>query len=144
MDIVGGAVGSLCEAYRDAARFDAAGHWVNLLFDHDTDAIRVESPYTHAALRITLKKSGALFVRVPDWHAGDVIVAGVESMKLLNGYLLIPHAPVGVPIEIPLKLAAHEITLKHRMRDIRVRMLGDKVAGMDHFGAPLRFFEPFA
>jgi hypothetical protein len=30
------------------------------------------------------------------------------------------------------------------MRDIRVRMLGDKVAGMDHFGAPLRFFEPFA
>ena len=49
MDIVGGAVGSLCEAYREVARFDEAGHWLNLLFDHETDAIKIESPYTHPA-----------------------------------------------------------------------------------------------
>jgi hypothetical protein len=144
MDIVGGAIGSLCEAYREATRFDDAGHWVNLLFDHDTDAIRVESPYTHAALRITLKKPGTLFVRVPDWHASDDVVAGVENMKLSNGYMMLPQALVNVPIEIPMKLTSHELVLKHRTRDIRVRMLGDKVVGMDHFGAPLRFFAPFA
>ena len=46
MDIVGGAVASLCEAYRETTRFDAAGHRVNLLFDHETDALKVESPYT--------------------------------------------------------------------------------------------------
>ena len=50
MDIVGGAVGSLCEVYREVTRFDQAGHWVNLLFDHETAAIEVESPYTHPSL----------------------------------------------------------------------------------------------
>ena len=48
MDIVGGVVGALCEVYREVTRFDEAGHWVNLLFDHETDAVEVESPYTRA------------------------------------------------------------------------------------------------
>jgi len=47
LDIVGGTVGSLVEAYREATRFESTGHWVNLLFDHATDAIEVKSPYTH-------------------------------------------------------------------------------------------------
>ena len=47
MDIVGGAVASLCEALRQTVVSDGAGHWVHLLFDRETDAIAVESPYTH-------------------------------------------------------------------------------------------------
>lgn len=65
MDIVGGAVGSLWEAYREVARPGAVGAWVNLLFDHETRAIRVQSPYTHSCLRIEMTHSGPLFVRIP-------------------------------------------------------------------------------
>ena len=41
-DVVGGTVGSLCEALREMTRFDEAGHWVNLLFDHETPNIEVQ------------------------------------------------------------------------------------------------------
>src|SRR6185503_15583783 len=47
LDIVGGGVASLCEAYAEIARRTGAGHRVNLLFDHETDALAVQSPYTH-------------------------------------------------------------------------------------------------
>ena len=48
MDIVGGVVASLCEAYAEVVRSEPTGHWVNLLFDHETPAMRVRSPYTGA------------------------------------------------------------------------------------------------
>ena len=54
MDIVGGAVASLCETYREVTRFDQTGHHVNLLFDHETETVKVQSPYTHDALAITV------------------------------------------------------------------------------------------
>ena len=65
MDIVGGSVGSLCESYRESTRVDKAGHWVNLLFDHETSEIQVESPYTNSTLRVRIKRPGPLFVRIP-------------------------------------------------------------------------------
>ena len=81
LDIVGGAVGSLCEAYRDVTRTDEAGHWVNMLFDHETDSIRVESPYTHSALRVTVKRPAPLFVRVPPWVEADSLkIDGVRGV----------------------------------------------------------------
>ena len=44
LDVVGGTVGSLCVAYESVTQFDEVGHRVNLLFDHDTDVIKVDSP----------------------------------------------------------------------------------------------------
>ena len=44
-DIVGGGVGSLCEVVREAVRTERGIHRVNLLFDRETDHVRVESPY---------------------------------------------------------------------------------------------------
>ncbi|NOX66357.1 MAG: hypothetical protein GXO85_11365, partial [Chlorobi bacterium] len=52
MDIVGGVVGSLCEAYRNIAISESVGTWVNLLFDYETNAVKVQSPYTHDCLRV--------------------------------------------------------------------------------------------
>ena len=46
MDIVGGAVASLCEALRQTVVSDRAGHWVHLLFDRETDAVRL-NPRIH-------------------------------------------------------------------------------------------------
>jgi len=145
MDIVGGVVGSLCEVYRELTRFDRAGHWVNLLFDHETDAIQVESPYTHRCFRVRVKRPGPLFVRLPFWvDEQSLEVTGITSMpRRNNGYLLVAEPPVDSPISIAFPLPVRDITLKHRTRDIRTRLRGDEVVAMDNFGADLTFFDPY-
>lgn len=144
MDIVGGAVASLCEVYRAVTRFDAAGHWVNLLFDHETADIAVESPYTHPALRVRVKRPAPLFVRLPPWvNPQEITVDGVAAPHpLTNGYLFIAAPPVNRWLTIAFPLATQSLTLHHRTRDIRVRLQGDAVAAMDNFGADLTFFAP--
>ncbi len=144
MDIVGGTVGSLCEAYREVTRLDEAGHWVNLLFDHETEAIKVESPYTGSALRITVKQPAPLFVRLPPWvDSATLVPQGTdETPRFSNGYLFIAEPPVGQPLTVKFPLAEQQITLKHRTRDIRVCLHGDEVTAMDNFGADLTFFDP--
>ncbi len=146
LDIVGGTVASLCEAYREAARFDESGHRVNLLFDHETPDVKVESPYTHPALGITPKRGGPLFVRVPPWvDTGAMRVSGAEGWQhLSNGYLFFAQPAVNRAIEIEFPLPAKEIVLKHRTREIRTRLRGDEVVGMENFGAGLTFFDTLA
>ena len=150
MDIVGGSVASLCEVHREAARQDEAGHWVNLHFDRETEAVRVESPYTNPAMRVTLKKPGPLFVRLPSWtDEGRIEVDGRVSPvsgpepaepgtpRLAGGYLYLPRPAVGKPISIAFPLTTREIALEHRTRRIRVRLRGDEVEAMDdHGGRP--------
>jgi len=121
-----------------------AGHWVNLLFDHETDAIQVESPYTQPALRVRVKQPAPLFVRIPPWvDPQTIVLSGVaEPLTLTNGYLFIAQPPVNRWISIAFPLAAQTLTLRHRTRQIRVRMQGDAVAAMDNFGADLTFFDP--
>ena len=146
MDIVGGAVASLCEAYREATRRDSAGHRVNLLFDHETDEIKVESPYTGPDLGVTLKQPGSLFVRIPAWaDASELSVSGCAERPLPTGrYLLFANPPVGTPLTFRLELPTSELSLRHRMRDIRVRLRGDEVVAMDNFGQGLAFFDALA
>ena len=144
MDIVGGAVGSLCEALRDATRRGEAGHWVNLLFDHETRDIAVKSPYTHSALRVRVKVPAPLYVRIPEWVEQDALkVEGVAGpVRLTNGYAFIAEPPVNRWLTFEFPLAGRTVELKHRTRNIRVRMRGDTVAAMDDFGADLTFFDP--
>ena len=143
-DIVGGAVGSLCEAHREATRFDETGHRVNLLFDHETAHISVESPYTHPSLSVTVKKPGPLFVRIPPWvDRAAVRIEGVTaSHRMSNGYLFVAEPPLNRPLTIAYELATEEIVLEHRTREIRARLRGDEVAAMQNFGADLTFFDP--
>ena len=144
LDVVGGTVGSLCAAYESITRFAEAGHRVNLLFDHETDAIKVESPYTHEALYVRLKRSGPLFVRIPSWvKTGELVVTGTDQTPILNnGYAFFPQPPVNRPIGIRFPLSEREMILKHTTRDIRVRLGGDTVVAMENFGADLTFFDP--
>ena len=146
MDIVGGVVASLCEAYRDTTRYDAAGHWVNLLFDHETEAIKVGSPYTCDSLSVTIKQPGPLFVRIPAWTNPPMpSVSGSDEHPLRTGYyLLLANPPVGAPLRFTLDLPVLELCLQHRTRDIRVCLRGDEVVAMDNFGQPLTFFDPIA
>ena len=144
MDIVGGAVGSLCAAYAEIARRAPAGHVVNLLFDHETPELALQSPYTHAALQVTLKTPAPLFVRLPAGVApSDIALSGSEApVQITNGYLFIENLPVGAPLTIAFPLPESELVLRHRTRDIRVRLRGDQAVAMDNFGADWTFFDP--
>ena len=145
MDIVGGVVGSLCEAYRDVTRLDACGHHVNLLFDHETDAIKIHSPYTHDALSIQVKKPAPLFVRIPPWTDRDQLrVERVSSdWRWLEGHLFFSEPPSDGPLQIHFPLPEQMITLsRHHIQPIRVKVRGDAVVGMDNAGADFTYFDP--
>ena len=146
LDIVGGTVASLCEAYRETTRYVHGTHWVNLLFDRSTDAIVVESPYTHDALKITLSKPGPLFVRIPPWAKCDRLhVEGASRPpRVAADFLFFADQAVGQEIRISVTLKEQEITLRApHPRPIRVRLRGDEVTAMDNHGARLTFFPPF-
>ncbi|MDP6042169.1 MAG: hypothetical protein QGG64_26710, partial [Candidatus Latescibacteria bacterium] len=143
MDIVGGSVGSLCEAYRAIATTDAAGHWVNLFFDHETENVKIASPYTHGKLTITVRKPKPLFVRLPNWLSHDAIqITGTEqSPRITNGFLFFAQPPLDQPLSLQFELSEQNLVLNHRTRNIHVRLKGDSVVAMDNFGADLTFFD---
>lgn len=145
MDIVGGVVGSLCEAYREIAFFDHLGHHVNLLFDYDTPNIHIESPYTHETLKIHLHRSGSLFVRIPSWvDRKQLHIGGVPSQPLWTGNkLYFPQLSDNCTVTIGLSLPQQTITMeRNHIFPIRVKLQGDKVLGMDNFNADFTFFDP--
>ena len=144
MDIVGGSVGSLCEALRECVRTDQAGHWVNLLFDRKTDAVQVQSPYTHNCLEIRVLKQGPLFVRIPPWVQDDELkVEGVDRTPTrTGGSLFLSKPPMDSPISFRFPLKAQELTLSEcvHIQPIRTKLLGDSVEAMENFGAELTYF----
>ena len=147
MDIVGGTVASLCEAARHIARTEPTGHWVNLLFDHETDAVKVESPYTHDGLTITVKQAGPLFVRIPPWIERDELkIEGINAAPLwTNGYVLFtePQPDRAIKLSFPLKEMNLTLCERVHVHPIRVKMRGDAVTAMDNFGMDLTFFDPY-
>ena len=140
MDIVGGAVGSLCDVYRAATTHDQSGHHVNLLFDHETEAVAVRTNVDGAALQVELKQPGPLWIRIPSWAARSQIQ--VAGARFAGGFLFLPQQPVGSPVILRYEVPIREAVLAHRTRDIRVRLRGDTVVAMDNFGADLTFFDP--
>ena len=143
MDVVGGAVASLCEAYKDSTRHDATGNWVNLLLDHETDMIKVKQPYPDGCLIVTSKVPGPLWVRIPLWtDLADVLVTGTPGRVRRSGhYLMISCPPILEPMTFSFTLPVREIVLHHRTSDIRVQLRGDEVLAMDNFGQDLTFFD---
>ena len=142
MDIVGGAVGSICEAVRSAVQTDETGHHVNLLFDHETPEVAVQSPYTHEALTVTVREPAPLWVRLAAWVAPEAVCVsdGDLPWQLANGQIFIAQPPAGQPLTIRFPLTEREITLQHRTREIQVRLRGEAVLAMESFGAELTFF----
>lgn len=144
LDIVGGAVSSLCEAWQACIDSGPAGHHVNLLFDRETEALRVESPYSHGTLRVTAKQPGPLWVRIPPWVDRRALHAEAigPAPAFTEEFFFHPAPPPGRPITFPFGLPAQDTTLRHLTRDIRVRWRGDEVTAMENFGADLTFFDP--
>lgn len=147
MDIVGGVVGSLCEAYRECAPLRSTGYWINLLFDYKTGAICVQSPYTHDCLRIELGQSGPLFVRIPPWVRRDEVAFEGNKVQPIwtNDYLFYSNVSAGQAIQLRFPLKEAELTLPGylHVRPVRVKMRGDTVVAMDNFGADFTFFDMY-
>ncbi len=148
MDIVGGAVGSLCEALREVARFEQQRHVLNLLFDLDTEMLSVRSPYEdgvgNGALKVKVKQPAPLMVRLPPWvQVNEVKVAGAVALpRLVNGYLFVAEPPRS-EFTIGFPLAQQELVLRYKTRRVRARLRGDQVQQMENFGQDLTFFDPF-
>ena len=146
MDIVGGTVASLCEAYRQVVRSEESGHWVNMLFDHETEAVRVQSPYTGDGLQVEAKKAGPLWVRIPSWVARERVQVTGATATWSDDYLFIAQPPAGAAVRIEFPLMEQELLLSERLHiePIRTRLRGDEVVAMDNFGAECTFFDSYA
>lgn len=142
MDIVGGAVGSLCEAYRNIYTFANSAHHINLLFDYESETIRIESPYTHDVLSILVKKQAPLFVRIPAFvDSATILVSGTNSRHFNNGYLMIAQPPLNKVITVRFGLTESDIVLKYGSRRIKTKLRGDSIKAMENFNADLTFFD---
>jgi hypothetical protein len=142
MDIVGGATGSLCEAWRTTVQHIDGVTRVNMLFDYDDDTIRVESPYPSGVLRLTPGIAQPIAIRIPAWVDAETVSRAVPGSHFepSGRWLTIDSPTPGEPIRIPMPLTEETITLPHRTRDIRIRLAGDSVVAMDNFGADLTYF----
>ena len=141
MDIVGGGVASLCEAYRCIYAFKHSAHYVNLLFDYDGESVRIESPYTHDGLSLYVKKQAPIFIRIPAFADRSKLTV-TESYVFDGDYLLITNPPLNKKISIRFELKEANITLKYGNRRIKAVLRGDSIKAMENFNADLTFFEP--
>jgi hypothetical protein len=147
LDIVGGAVGSLCEACRHIHSYDGSRHGINMLFDYHSDLIDVESPYTRGDgfLVIKIKKPGDVFIRKPDWYVSDPQMLRQSGLQasVSDGNLVFKSFPVNRPVKIAFDLPAREMTLHFRKGEIKARIKGDQVIAMENFGADWTYFRPY-
>ena len=146
IDIVGGATASLCAAHRTVATTVDGVTRVNMLFDFESDAVRIESPYTSDALRITPKIAGDIAVRVPSWADLDAIVVDGHPAErfVVDGRLWLRQPEVGRVVEVRLPLTERNLTIHHQDHAIMARMRGDAVIAMDDLGAGLAYFPPLS
>ncbi len=143
MDIVGGVVGTLCEALREGVMADADGVRVNLLLDQDTPDARVDAGDSPGRVSITTRRDGPLWVRLPEWAYRDSLqVTGTADHRVLGDYLFVAKPSPGGSISLEYPAPRTEVTLAHRTRNIRTILEGDAVVAMDNFGADLTFFDP--
>ena len=143
MDIVGGVVGTLCEALREGVMNGADGVRVNLLLDQDTTDARVVSGDSAGRVRITTRRGDPLWVRLPEWVYRDSLrVTGTGDYRILGKYLFFARPAPDGPVQLEYPAPRTEVTLAHRTRNIRTILEGDAVVAMDNFGADLTFFDP--
>ena len=146
MDIVGGACASIAAACREVVRADGTGVHVDLWFDWESEAASVASPYTQdGRLTVRVRQPGPLWLRLPPWLEGGLVVAGdAPEPRRAADHLFWRDLPAGTAVEARVEYPEREIVLSPRLhrRPIRARLRGDAVAAMEDFGADLAWFDP--
>ncbi len=142
LDIVGGATASLCEAQLAIAPTVNGTTHVNMLFDYESDAICIESPYTGPALRITPKTAGDIHVRIPTWADSDAMTVNSQPARPLvrNSRLVLSDPHIGQPIEIDFPIPDMPVQIHHEEHVIDAELRGDAMRAMDDLGTGLAYF----
>ncbi len=143
LDIVGGAVASLCQAYQNVIRRVDGIRRVELLFDHAAEGVEVGSPYPDGVMTLRVSEPGPVWIRVPSWAQQRTLKVGDQTAKADEGYLKLEQPPTDTTMRIEIPLPERKILLCHHAHDIRVALRGDLVERMESFGTELTFFEPF-
>ena len=146
MDVVGGATGSLCEAWRTTVPRGTAVARVNMLFDYDDDTmprripLSLWSPAPHSRHRPAGRhpQSPHGSMRRPQV---TVFPAATRTVRSLSSAIDSPTP--GEPIRLPGAPHRGVATLPHRTRDTYVSASpAIQVVAMDNFGADLRTYFP--
>lgn len=144
MDIVGGATGSLCEAWRATVQHIDGSVRINMLFDYEDDILRVESPYPSGTLHLTPSIERSIIVRLPSWVAEANVLSAVSGSTFdpVGRWLTIDSPSPGKTISIPMPLRKEILVLPHRTHNIHAELTGDAVSAMNNFGMDITFFPP--
>jgi hypothetical protein len=146
LDIVGGAVSSLAFAQREAVRRTEDAFVIALPIDHDgpDGQVRVKAGPRSLELIINSKAAGELRLPLPHWASRDdvaVTPAGrAWSVDDAGTTIRVAPVPAGSRTMITIGTADRTVHLGHHRRDIRARLRGDQVVGMDDHGNSLSFF----
>ena len=142
LDIVGGATASLCAAQLAIAPTVNGTTHVNMLFDYESDAIRIESPYTGPALRITPRTAGNIHVRIPTWADIDAMTVNSQPARPLvhNNRLVVSDPHIGQSIEIGFPIPDMPVQIHHEEHVIDAELRGDAMRAMDDLGTGLAYF----
>lgn len=145
-DIVGGAVGGLCEAFR--GKVTRKGHLisVNLLFDHKDGDVEIKSPYTNKdVLEIKMRRPSLIRVRLSDWIERDklhVTVNGKKAKTIFSGdWLYLPNLKPKSLVRIKIPMRVITTDYKFRGDTFTFRWRGDAVDGVSSTASRLCFFK---
>jgi hypothetical protein len=124
-DVVGGTASSLCQAVVESVRVEKGIPTVRLYLDAEREGVRASLDGGTARVAADAVQ---VAIRVPRF---DGTSGGFRSID--------PRAEseVSFPIE------RETIVLRHPQRDIRARVMGNRVEAMDAFGQPFAFFPPY-
>ena len=146
LDVVGGGVASLCEAYRDKVTTDGSLISVNLHFDHEGNGVKVKSPYTNNdVMEIESGRKCTLRVRLSDWVDREKLtttVNGERSKGIFSGdWLYLPGLDKNslVKIVIPMKTVTSDYEFRSDLFTFLWR--GDAIEGAKNLDPRLCFFK---
>ena len=86
-----------------------------------------------------------LSLRIPKWVSrNNIKISNPANTDPIwtNGYCMFPAVTPGKVISLSTPLRVQTLNLKHKTRNIEVKLRGDEVMAMQNFGADLTFFEP--
>lgn len=133
-DIVGGAVGSLCEVFRDKVTKSGPLVSINLHFDHKDDYVEVKSPYTNNdVMEIKLKYNCLIRIRLSDWVNKDKLSVTVNNKRtraVFSGdWLYLPNLRVNSVVKVKIPMKTTTINYNFRSDAFSLRWRGDAVDG---------------
>lgn len=148
-DIVGGAVGGLCEAYRAIMTRDSEGFQFNLLFDYENDEITFKSPYTHnEVLCIAVNAPGRVRIRLTDrMDRSKISIRNGPAhvvMTIEGSWLVLSGLEQGDCVEVAFPLQTEQKQYVFRDHSFTVLWRGDEVLALDGKGDRLLFFPKLA